>query len=127
MAHLTADPFAAMVDPGLFARAVAESMQLSLLPKRQYSPLSEPSRAGGPGQIDDDEAEGPDGTDRPVTDAATVANPPVTAAGLAALTTQTASTSSTQARVDSSPSTRFDAWADLRRLQVAGCARPRRP
>lgn len=65
MAQLTADPFAAMVDPGLFARAVAESLQLSLLPKKQYSPLSEPSRVGGAerSDVDHDEAEGRDGAD----------------------------------------------------------------
>lgn len=65
MANLTVDPFAAMVEPGLFAQAVAESLQLSLLPKRQYFPLSQPSRAGGPGRSasDDDETDGQDGGD----------------------------------------------------------------
>lgn len=79
MTHLTADPFAAMVDPGLFARAVAESLQLSLLPKRQYSPLSEPSRPGSPdaSEIDDDAGQRRRGTQGVMTDAATVAGLPL--------------------------------------------------
>lgn len=79
MAHLTADPFAAMIEPGLFAQAMAESLQLSQLPKRQYSPLSGPSRAEGAerSDIDDDEAEAQDGAGRSVANTASVPAPPL--------------------------------------------------
>ena len=47
MDNAAANPFAEMVEPGLIAQAVARSMQLNLLPRRQYTPLDKPSRSGG--------------------------------------------------------------------------------
>lgn len=66
MSNTTSNAFAAMVEPGPFAQAVAVSLQLNLLPKRQYSPLSETPRIGDPERLaigDGDEAKGQDGAD----------------------------------------------------------------
>lgn len=78
MAHIVASPFAAMLEPGRIARAVADSLQLKRLPNRQYSPLSKPSRIGGPDglEIDDvaQERVGADG-DNAVSDLMIVTGP----------------------------------------------------